>query len=149
MTIRLTPDLLEAIEGHAESAYPEEGAGLLLGEVHGEHRRVTELLPLPNRYAPESRTRRYQIDARDMLAAEDQAEARGLDILGVFHSHPDHPARPSDFDLEWALPWYSYLITSVVQGHARETLAWKLRDQRDRFEPQEIRIRAASTENLS
>jgi proteasome lid subunit RPN8/RPN11 len=65
-----------------------------------------------------------------MMAAEDEAEALGLDVVGVFHSHPDHPAEASETDREWALPWFSYLITSVRSGRAAESRSWRLVDDR-------------------
>ena len=130
MSVSLSAALLESIHAHGAQAYPEEGAGLLLGAFDGDIRRVTRLLPLDNHFRPEARTRRYLISPRDLLAAEDEAEHLGLEVVGVFHSHPDHPARASEFDTQWALPVYSYVITQVRAGVAVETRSWRLAEDR-------------------
>ena len=130
MSVSLSVTLLEAIHAHGAQAYPEEGAGLLLGAFEGDVRRVTRLLPLDNNFRPESRARRYLISPRDLLAAEDEAEHLGLEVVGVFHSHPDHPAPASDFDTQWALPVYSYVITQVQAGVAVDSRSWRLAEDR-------------------
>jgi proteasome lid subunit RPN8/RPN11 len=81
-----------------------------------------------------------------MMQAEDMADGEDWDVIGIFHSHPDHPPRPSDFDLQWALPWYSYLITGVHAGRAGESRAWQLRDDRSGMFEQQIRITESQTE---
>jgi proteasome lid subunit RPN8/RPN11 len=131
--IMIAPAMLAQVHVHGERSYPEEGAGLLLGSDDGGGRKVLGLLPLDNRREGQARRTRYQITARDMAAGEQEAERRGLIVVGVFHSHPDHPARPSETDRELALPWYSYVITSVQQGHAIESRSWRLRDDRSGF----------------
>jgi proteasome lid subunit RPN8/RPN11 len=140
MSLSLSAGLLEEIRAHGAQAYPEEGAGLLLGAFDGDARRVTRLLPLDNRFLPESRNRRYLLAPRDLLAAEDEAERMGLEIIGVFHSHPDHPARASEFDTQWALPVYSYLITQIQAGAASESRSWRLAEDRGMMveEPLEV-----------
>ena len=138
MRLMLSPDLARALESRGEAAYPEEGAGLILGHVDGERRHALQLLPLPNRSAEASRRQHYSLDPSDLLRAEAEAERLGLEILGVYHSHPDHPARPSETDLELALPWYCYVITSVERGRAGESAAWRLADDHSRFEPYAI-----------
>jgi len=130
MTLVLDASLLRNLCQHAEQRYPEEGAGLLLGSVEGDRRRATSIKLLENRSVPETRRRRYLIHAVEMLHAEQEAEAAGVEILGVFHSHPDHPAAPSEFDREHALPWYVYLIIRVQAGNAMESRAWKLNEDR-------------------
>ena len=135
MTLLLSEELAQDLRRHGETAYPEEGAGLILGRDEGDRRLAVQLLPLPNRSPDGARRRRYWIDPRDVMEAETQAEREGLDILGVFHSHPDHPAEPSETDREGALPWYVYVITSVRNGSAMESTGWRLADDRLRFEP--------------
>lgn len=130
MTLQVSRTLLDQIRRHGEASYPDEGAGLLYGEAHADDRRATALRPLANTHPEGERRRRYRIDPTDMMAAEDEAEALGLDVVGVFHSHPDHPAEASETDREWALPWFSYLITSVRFGRAAETRSWRLVDDR-------------------
>lgn len=131
--LKLTKALLDQIWVHGEAAYPEEGAGLLLGsDINGE-RQVTAILPIDNAREDTARHNRYLITAQDMLAGEQQAMRLGLDIVGVFHSHPDHPNQPSEFDRQWALPWFSYVITSVAQGAAHGSRSWRLADDRSQF----------------
>lgn len=138
MTLHIEPDLLASIRRHGEEHYPLEGAGLLLGRQDGEVRQAVRALPQTNEAPAESRARRYQIEAPAMLAAEELAEREGLEVVGVFHSHPDHPAAPSGFDKERALPWYTYLITSVMAGQAGETRCWRLSEDRDALEEERL-----------
>lgn len=130
--IEVDARLLAQIIAHGERAYPEEGAGFLLGRGD-DPRRVEAILPLPNSREDMSRRNRYLITPRDVLRAEREAANRGLDIVGVFHSHPDHPNLPSEFDREWALPWFSYLITSVLAGKAAGSRCWRLQEDRSSF----------------
>jgi proteasome lid subunit RPN8/RPN11 len=141
-SLEMSVDLLQRIQAHGESHYPNEGAGLMLGKVEGEGRQVTELLPLDNDFAEDERYHRYQISPRAMLEAQQEADARDLDIIGVFHSHPDHPAQPSEFDRQWALPWFSYVITRIESGRAKDSRSWRLSEDRSRFdeEPLDTRI---------
>jgi proteasome lid subunit RPN8/RPN11 len=140
VTLLLPASLAHEIRRLGEAAYPEEGAGLLIGVLEdGDLRRVVRAHPLDNRWQDSDRARRYQIEPLDLVAAEEAAERDGLLVLGVFHSHPDHPARPSAFDLERALPFYSYLITRVTAGEGAEMHAWRLSDDGSRFSEEEIR----------
>jgi proteasome lid subunit RPN8/RPN11 len=138
MTLVLPPHLLQAIHAHGEAAYPEEGAGLLLGLVDGATKRVSQLLPLANSREDAARHNRYLLTAEDYMHGEEYAIKHGLDVLGVFHSHPDHPNRPSEFDREWAMPWFSYLITSVHNAKAVESRSWLLRADRSAFDAEMI-----------
>lgn len=133
MSLELTQDILDQIHAHGEAAYPEEGAGFLLGKAHGERRQVTTLLELANAREDAARHNRYLLTPEDYLQSEDEAARLGLDVLGVFHSHPDHPNRPSEFDREWAMPWFSYVITSVQAGRAVESCSWRLAEDRSTF----------------
>jgi proteasome lid subunit RPN8/RPN11 len=110
-----------------------------LGSVEGEQKSVVSLLELSNQREAGARHNRYLLTAEDYLRGEQEAARRGLDVLGVFHSHPDHPNRPSEFDREWAMPWFSYIITSVQAGRAVESRAWVLSEDRSHFEEQEIK----------
>lgn len=105
MTITIPADVMERIRQHGEACYPEEGAGLLLGRLEGNARLVADIHPIENTFDPQGRARRYRLEPSALLAAEREAEAQGLEVLGVFHSHPDHPDQPSDYDRDWALPW--------------------------------------------
>ena len=136
--LRITAQVLNEIQAHGEQAYPEEGAGLLLGSDENGRRQVTAILPLTNSREDNARHNRYLITAEDMLAGEQEAIRLRLDIVGVFHSHPDHPNRPSEFDREWALPWYSYVITSVDHGTASGSRSWRLDDDRVTFSEETV-----------
>ena len=128
MSLRMPVQLMAEIQRHAEQQYPEEGAGLILGSLDGEDRTARSVLPVSNTFEAKQRGRRYLIDPMAILQAEKEADRTGLSVLGVFHSHPDHPPTPSKFDLEWAVPWYIYLITAVRQGIAEQTRAWRLQE---------------------
>ncbi len=144
MKIKIPENILSQIHSHGESAYPEEGAGLMLGRSNSEDREVIDLLFLDNAREDGARHNRYLITAEDMLRGEQEAERLGLSIVGIFHSHPDHPNIPSDFDREYAIPWYSYLITSVQNGRAVESRCWRLKEDRSGFDPEDVLIRPAS-----
>ena len=138
MTCLVIPaDLIHLIHAHGELAYPEEGAGFLLGKPG----QVMDILPLDNARESEARRNRYLITPADYVHAEVSAEERGLDLIGVFHSHPDHPSRPSDFDREWAQPFFSYIITSVKAGMAAGSRSWRLVEDRPQFVEEEIEIK--------
>lgn len=138
MALKLTAELLNAIERHAEAAYPHEGCGILLGRVEGDTRTVTDILPVENQREEAARRNRYLIPPEVVADGEEIAEQKGLEVIGFFHSHPDHPARPSAFDREHAWPWYSYVITSVERGHASGSRAWRLLDDRSQFVEEEM-----------
>ncbi len=140
MTLRLSEKILSAIQGNGAAAYPEEGAGLLLGQANNDQREVVAILEMPNAREDPARHNRYLITAKDMLHGEQEAMRRGLDVLGVFHSHPDHPNRPSEFDREWAMPWYSYVITSVQAGKAIESRSWRFSEDRSQFIEETIQV---------
>jgi len=139
--LEISAAVLRQIHRHGEAAYPEEGAGLLLGTDSGKARIVREILDLPNAREDQARHNRYLLSAEDYLRGEAEADQLGLEVLGVFHSHPDHPNRPSEFDREWAWPNYSYIITSVWSGRAIESRAWRLTDDRQEFVEELIVVR--------
>ena len=95
------------------------------------------LFPLINR-RDDSPRNRFSITPEDFRAAERAASERGLDLLGWYHSHPDHPARPSEFDREHAWPWYSYVIVSVDKGVSKDLTSWQLEDDRSKFVPEDV-----------
>jgi proteasome lid subunit RPN8/RPN11 len=140
MRITITSALLEAINAHGERAYPEEGAGLLLGEASEEGKRVLDILTIENAREAPARHNRYLLTPQDYLHGEEMAARQGLDVLGVFHSHPDHPNMPSEFDREWAMPWFSYIITSVHTGVAAGSRSWRLSDDRAQFIEEDLLV---------
>jgi proteasome lid subunit RPN8/RPN11 len=140
MSLHVPADILGQIHSYGQKAYPEEGAGLLLGSANAASRKVEIILPLSNAREDAARHNRYLITPEDMLNGEREAARRGMDVIGVFHSHPDHPNQPSEFDREWALPWFSYLITSVDKGQTTASRSWRLSDDRQKFIEEEIKL---------
>lgn len=132
---------LEAIRQESRHRYPEEACGVLLGRAEGrsDARAVAETRPVGNDRGAE-RERRYLIGPRTVLAAEEEADARDLNVVGFFHSHPDRAAEPSDFDREHAWPWYSYLIVPVADGEPGPARSWRLRDDRSGFREEVLEI---------
>ena len=140
MKLNLPEETLKQIYAHGEAAYPEEGAGFLLGADNGAERHVTKIFTTENAREDEARYNRYLVTPEDYLKAEITADRLGLSLIGVFHSHPDHPNQPSEFDREWAQPFFSYIITSINQGKAVESRSWRLIEDRSRFVEEEIQI---------
>jgi len=138
MKIKISQSLLNKVHTHGEEDYPEECAGLLLGRSNGDTKEVVTILELTNSRENSARHNRYLLTAEDMLRCEREAMQLGLDIVGVFHSHPDHPNSPSDFDREWAMPWFSYIITSVQNGETVGSRSWRLSDDRVVFNEESI-----------
>jgi proteasome lid subunit RPN8/RPN11 len=118
------------LRAYAAAAYPHEACGLLLGRADGEQTRVERVTKARN-LAVERARDRYTLDPKDFLAAELEAAGLGLDVVGVWHSHPDHPAEPSATDLAAAWSGYSYVIVSVQDGRAVQARSWRL--HQDRF----------------
>ncbi len=132
----VTRELVEKINAHVEDAYPEEGAGFLLGS-DGE---VKQILALSNAREDEARHNRFLITPEEYLKAEMKAAELGVDLIGVFHSHPDCPNVPSEYDREWAQPFFSYLIARVDEGRAVSHRSWKLAEDRSKYDEEEIKI---------
>jgi proteasome lid subunit RPN8/RPN11 len=143
MTLRIGKLEREQVRRHGEQTYPHECCGVLLGEIDGDGvKNVQGVVPCGNQRT-DSPHNRYGIDPRELVRIQREARERGQDIIGFYHSHPDHPARWSQTDLAEA-HWTgcSYVITSVVDGHAAETNAFNLggEDDSKRFEDEEIRV---------
>jgi proteasome lid subunit RPN8/RPN11 len=141
MPVRLTDEVRAALLRHAEETYPHECCGALLGREVDGVRLIEQLAALPNSWDEDEfdKRRRFKIEPADMLAAMRQARRAGLDVLGVYHSHPDAPARPSATDLARAgFPGEAYLIAGVVQGRAETLTGWQLREDRSAFDALEV-----------
>lgn len=140
MSVKLNQDHLDAIRAHGERTFPEECGGLLLGVIENGVRVIREVLPLEN-IRKDSRHNRVELDPLDYARAEREAAKRDLGVWGYYHSHPDHPAVPSGFDLDHApfIEW-SYLIVSVRSGKAADLRAWTVREDRSQFDEEEITI---------
>lgn len=129
---------LEAIREHCEAGYTEEVCGGLLGRRVAEGSlEIVATVSVANERR-DQRTRRYLIGPDDVVSLERLAHGRGLQLMGYYHSHPDAPAQPSDFDRQHAWPWYVYVIVSVTDGVAVEARAWRLAEDRSRFTPVSI-----------
>ncbi len=126
------------IRREGANAYPEECCGFLLGAFDGDDGvRVTWVVPVANQRQGERR-RRYLIPPEAFLEAETEAAEAGLAVVGFYHSHPDHPSVPSEFDREHAWPWYRYVIVPVSSGQAGRPQSWRLDPDRARFIEEEI-----------
>src|SRR5437016_5536971 len=133
--MKLSQHLLHQMQRHLEASYPNEGCGVMLGRDGI----VTEVVSADNQRNDSARNR-YLIDPLVYLKIEREADKRGLQVLGIYHSHPDVAARPSQFDLDHAWPIFSYLIVSVCQGKAVESNSWLLREDRSQFDQEPVEV---------
>ena len=147
----ISHELSERIRRHGAETFPHECCGALLGrdsvavesgnsEESETPREVLDLFPLVNR-RDDSPRNRFAVAADDVRDAEKAARQHGLEVVGWYHSHPDHPAQPSQFDREHAWPWYSYIIVSVMSGAPAEMTSWRLNDDRQDYSAECIEIR--------
>jgi proteasome lid subunit RPN8/RPN11 len=143
--VTITPELAEKIRAHGAATYPHECCGALLGReelIEGQKivREILGLFPLVNR-REDTPQNRFSVTSEDVRAAEKAAGEQDLEVVGWYHSHPDHPARPSQYDREHAWPWYSYVIVSVANGKPEEMTSWRLNDDREEFSSESIELR--------
>ena len=138
--VAITEALRTRIFEQLQQTYPNEGGGFLLGKVQGELISVLQVRPVENVFESEEQYHRYAMTLEDWTKLEDEADTQGLMLLGYYHSHPDHPAVPSDYDRNYAIPNFKYLITSVRQGKAAELRAWQLSEDHTRFDELALRI---------
>jgi proteasome lid subunit RPN8/RPN11 len=135
--VTIKSELINKINKHGEQVYNEECCGALIGSIENESFKVIELLRFNNE-RNDNRERRYLISPEQYLQSEKTANDKNLSLLGFYHSHPDHPAVPSQFDTDHALPWFVYLIVSVQKGKAEQLTSWKLKEDRSVFEELKI-----------
>lgn len=128
---------LQTASRHAQMSYPEECCGVLIGRTAEGSTHVERVLSVGNE-RQDSRHNRYLISPETVLAAHKEARALGLDVVGYYHSHPDHPARPSEYDREHAWPFYSYVIVAVEKGRPAAMTSWVLDDATSRFVEQAV-----------
>ena len=142
--IELRQNIIEAVNSHAERDYPHECGGMLIGRFEEGKKSVTESFPLENA-REDSRHNRVLILPKDVLRAERYAREKKLDLVGYYHSHPNAPAIPSAYDLEHALPVWSYVIVSVIDGTPADLRSWEMEEDRSKFNEEIIdRVRTAS-----
>ena len=137
MTLRVSEGLLEEIRRHGELAYPAECCGVLAGRS-SLVKEVLRLRPVANRRTDDPH--RYLIPAADLRSVTQELALSELEILGFYHSHPDHPAAPSKFDQEHAWPWYSYIIVRVDRGRSGDITNWVLDDDRSGMRPEPLDV---------
>ena len=137
--LKLTEALAAQIRAHGVETYPHECCGAILGTDDEGARTVRELMPLQNR-RDDSPRNRFEVTPDDVRLAEKTAAEKKLDLIGWYHSHPDAPARPSEFDREHAWPWYSYIIVSIQKGAPHDMNSYRLQDDRTAYDPEPIEI---------
>ncbi|MDQ3586368.1 MAG: M67 family metallopeptidase [Acidobacteriota bacterium] len=141
--IFLDEEQREEIRRHAEAEYPHECCGLLVGRFDADGRKiVTEIHPVSNAREASARHNRSLILPEELMRGERYARQRKLDVVGNYHSHPDHPAIPSAFDLEHAWPTWSYVIVSVQKGQAVDLRSWEMEADRSRFNEEQMNVRS-------
>ena len=137
--IHLAGNQRNEIAAHGERDYPYECCGLLLGSfAAGGVKAISEIYPISNAREEQAKRNRFLIRPEELMRGERYAEIRGLDVVGFYHSHPDHPAVPSQYDLEHAWPLYSYIVISVSVGAAQDLRSWEMESDRSRFVEEKI-----------
>jgi proteasome lid subunit RPN8/RPN11 len=137
--IVLEPKHEEEIRRHGERDYPFECCGLLIGSFDDSGRKVvTETYPISNAREEEAKRNRFLIRPEEFMRGERTARAKSLDVVGIYHSHPDSPAVPSQYDLDHALPIYSYIIVSVREGKAGDFFSWEMEADRSKFNQEQV-----------
>jgi proteasome lid subunit RPN8/RPN11 len=139
MNVTLSHTLQNEIVEQMQACFPNEGGGFLLGEVEEDTVTIRDIIQIENSFAEEEQFHRYAMQPADWARMEDEAEKRGLSLVGYYHSHPSSPAIPSKYDRDHALPNFVYIITAVYTGpKCLEQRAWRLRDDRSQFDEDEL-----------
>lgn len=136
--IAIAEKQLNEIREHGVRDYPYECCGLLLGRYTVERKIVSETYPISNAREESAKRNRFLITPDELLRGERYARAHDLEVVGFYHSHPDSPAVPSQYDLEHAWPTYSYIIVSTSADEARDLFSWEQEPDRSRFNQEEI-----------
>ena len=136
--LRFSPEIEDQIRAHGERDYPHECCGLLLGHFSESGKSCSEIYPISNAREEEAKRNRFLIRPEELLRGEQHAAAGNLEVVGFYHSHPDHPAIPSGYDLDHAWPVYSYIVVSVQAGQAADLRSWEMQSDRSRFDEEEI-----------
>ena len=136
--ITIAQQQLASIRAHGISDYPYECCGLMLGRFGPEGKTVTETFPISNAREESAKRNRFLITPEELLRGEQYARSKNLEVVGFYHSHPDSPAVPSQYDLEHAWPTYSYIIVSTSADRAEDLFSWEQEPDRSRFNQEEI-----------
>ena len=137
MTLYLTQGHISAMYNHGVAEFPHECCGALLAN-ETDLDRLIEVRPLEN-VNKSNPKRRYELNPQELASLEIEAEERGMEIVGFYHSHPNHPAKPSEFDRDHAWPNWTYIIMSIMDGKPSEITAWTLNGKKA-FEERELKI---------
>ena len=137
--INITFEIIQQFMKHAESDYPYECCGFILGNIAEQESSGVKYLTAANT-KEENRERRFLIDPMAYQKAEDEADKQDLSVISIVHSHPDHPDKPSDFDRDHAWPGFSYIIISVQNGKSVSYRSWQLHEDRKFFIEENIKI---------
>jgi proteasome lid subunit RPN8/RPN11 len=137
-TLVLSPQQIDQIGREGAAAYPNECCGVIVGTERDGKRLVQRLAPLANSFEAEEKYHRFRLDPLELARAEKEAGEQGKLVLGFYHSHPDHPARPSEYDRQHAWPFYSYVIVAIEKGRPAALTSWLLDEQTEQFVAQEI-----------
>lgn len=138
--ISISERLLGNIREHGVRDYPYECCGLLLGRYEAAAKIVNETYPISNAREESAKRNRFLIEPEELMRGEKYACSKELEVVGFYHSHPDSPARPSQYDLEHAWPTYSYIIVSTSPGQSGDLFSWEQEPDRSKFNPEEIRV---------
>jgi proteasome lid subunit RPN8/RPN11 len=133
----MTSELAGQIKLHSSNSYPNECCGALLGAELASEREVLQVMQLANE-RHDSPHNRFSITPKDVMEVQKKADTAGLEVIGWYHSHPDHPAEPSEYDREHAWPNYSYIIVSVNNQIPQQMTSWRLTEDRGKFEQEEV-----------
>ncbi len=136
----LSQTLRQQIEREGTAAFPNECCGIIYGHDSAQRRTVSRLESVKNEFEESEKYHRFSITPKDLMAAEKSAAERGELVLGFYHSHPDHPARPSEYDRTHAWPFYSYVIVSIMNKKPADMTCWLLDEQTEQFREQEIAV---------
>jgi proteasome lid subunit RPN8/RPN11 len=142
--ITITSEKITEINLCGEREYPDECCGALIGRIEKDRKTVVDIIPISNKREPEAKHNRFLIRPKEFMACEKTARKQDLDLIGFYHSHPDHESLPSVYDLEHALPVYSYIIISVKSGKPEELTSWLLREDRTQFDQETVEVSQAN-----
>ena len=136
--VEIKKDIFQKILDHAKASYPHECCGVLLGKMTSP-KRVMDAVQAENTNK-ERASDRYEMNPAELLGIEKDARGRGLDVVGIYHSHPDHPSRPSEFDRQRGWPEYSYVIVAIKGGIETEARSWTFTEENEPFGEEELKV---------